>query len=597
MPPRPLKQRSGPLLNFGVAVAVLAGLGTAGYVSANYLGLFDFKSVAVKPSRKGMVPVAKSLVALRAFEKVERESVYDREMGEDSYFWLPESQVRAHPEWVTRVDQVIGRVMARDKRADFVFSEKDFLPEGSRVGLSGGVPEGKQGFFLDAEQVAGLRLLKQGDRFDLMASLPEESASADAEYGLLVGGIKARGNKPIPLNGVRLLVQSGTVIALTNGRSMTTRGALEFDATDSRGRPTTQTKGEQVAVAIDPEEVVPLTQALGSKLAIHAVARSGQQQLDPSPVDPLAGMIPFPAAAVEVAAFTRITAHDLAEPLSGELRQYYFKPGAASASWIGSVGDLLGRVVRRNIDAGYIFTEDDFLPVDAVVRNVEAYARLQPSDLANPAAAAFVGRVVANDLTAGQTIADDDLLPIGTMPGIAGGIPAGRMAVSVEAGKIAGLGELSRGGRCDVMASMPFDLKKELGSGVQMAGGYVGSISGKAVNTVLAVNALVIDRRDDKITLAVHPAEVANLTKSLALQTPMFSIAKSSNVDSPAAVPPPDLTHWRSGGLASAQTASAQTTLSELNSDEDPMASVAITEVIVGKSRQRSAYRRSLPGE
>ena len=195
-----------------------------------------------------------------------------------------------------------------------------------------------------------------------MASLPEESVTAQAEFGLMVGGIKAIGNKPVPVNGVRSLVQSGTMVALTDGRTMTTQGGLEFSSTDALGRPTTQSNTEQVAIAIDPEEVLPLTQALGAEQEIYAVARSGQQiEASAPPVDELAGLIPFPAAALQIEALTRITASDLAEPTTGELRQYYFKPAAVSDQWISSVGDLLGRVVREDIDAGYIFSEEDFL--------------------------------------------------------------------------------------------------------------------------------------------------------------------------------------------------------------------------------------------
>jgi len=524
MPSRSRSRRTNPLVNLGIAIAVLAGLGVAVYGAASYYGLFDTQEQVVQKNREGMVAVPKSLVALRAFDRVDREDVYDRTLADDSYFWLPQAQVDAHPEWVTRVDQVIGRVMARDKRVDFVFSENDFLPEGSRVGLSGGVPDGKQGFFLDAEQIPGLRLLKIGDRFDLMASLPEESANAQAEYGLLVGGIKARGNKPIPLNGVRLLVQSGTMIALTNGRSMTTQGALEFDAVDSRGRPATQARDEQVAIAIDAGEVVPLTQALGDQLKIHAVARSGQTVQSVVQVDELAGLIAFPAAAVSIQAFRPIMAQDLAEPLTGELRQYYFKPNAVSDDWIGSVGDLLGRVVRRDIDAGYIFSEDD-------------------------------------------------LLPKGAPSGISGGIPAGRMAMTISADTVTGLAELSRGNRCDVMSSARFDLQSELGSQINIGGRVLASLGDKAINTLVAVNALVVDRQDDRVTLAVMPSEIAGLTKSLALKTPMFSIAKpgGSEVAEPSLLSSP----------------------TELTSDANPFADIAITEMIIGGDRRVSAFRKS----
>lgn len=553
-----------------------------GYAAASYFGWFKPVPVAAaKPSREGMIAVPRSLVNLKAYEQVQREDIYDRAKGDESYFWLPKAQVEANPDWILRVNDVVGRVLAKDKRADFVFSEKDFLPKGSRTGLVAGVPEGKQGFFLQSGQVPGLRLLKMGDQFDLMASLPEESANAGAEYGLLMGGIKVRGNKPIPLNGVRLLVQGGTVVALTDGREMTTQGGMEFGQTDARGRASNDGKNEQVAIAIDPEEVVPLTQALGAKLTIHAVARSGRQteQLDRG--NALEGLVPFPAAAVGIQAYARITAKDLAEPRTGEPRQYYFRPGAASEKWIKSVDQLMGRVVRRDIDPGYIFSESDFLPPDSVIRNVLAYERIEADDLADPSVDEFVGRVVANDLLPGQRIRESDLLPPTAAPGIAGGIPSDKMAVTVTASQINGISSLSRGDRFDILGSAPFDLTKELGGEVQLAGGVSSLMSGKAINSVIATEAIIVQRSDSSVTLAIHPREVAALTKALALKTPVFTIARSGRPDD-----------QDPGVLPDSETS---TTLPALTSDDDPMKGILIRETITGKDKKVTAFRRSVP--
>jgi hypothetical protein len=582
MPPRKRSGRPSSMANLAIAVAVLGGLGLMGYASASYFGwLKPSQSIVAKPSREGMVPVPRSLVALNAFKQVQREDVYDRGQADDSYFWLPKAQVEANPDWILRVDDVVGRVMARDKRADFVFSEKDFLPKGSRTGLAAGVPEGKQGFFIQADQVPGLRLLKMGDQFDLMASLPEESANAGAEYGLLMGGIKVRGNKPIPLNGVRLLVQQGTVVALTNGREMTTQGGMEFEQTDARGRVSADGKNEQVAIAIDPAEVVPLTQALGAKLSIHAVARSGQLPESTNRGNELEGLVPFPASAVGIKAFTRITATDLAEPRTGEARQYYFRPGTASENWIGSVDKLLGRVVRRDIDPGYIFSESDFLPHDAVIRDVLAYERIEADDLADPSVAEFVGRIVSSDLLSGQRVRESDLLPPTARPGIAGGIPSDKMAVTVMADEINGIAALSRGDRFDIIGSTPFDLQKELGSNVQLAGGVSAMLAGKVVNSLIATEAIIVQRSDDSVTLAIYPGEVANLTKALALKTPVFTIARSGRPQAQA--------------TESTSQPSVAPMTSLLTSDEDPLKDVLLSESIVGKEITVTAYRRPVP--
>lgn len=579
MPTRRATRATNPLLNFALAVAILGCVGGLLVGTAGYLGWLDSEpDPPSEPSREGMIAVPRSLTQLRAFEVVEREDVYDLERGDDSYYWFPVERVEGNPDWKLNVSDIIGRVMARDKRPDFVFTEKDFLPEGSRPGIAAGVPEGKQGFFLTADQVPGLRLLKMGDRFDLLASLPEEAASAGAEFGLLVGGVKVRGNKPIPLNGVRLLVQGGLVVALTKGREITTQGGLALESSNADGRRTTNTSTEQLTIAIDPEEVVPLTQALGSKLSIHAVARTGRTNEEFEPRDELAGLIPFPAAALPLKAYARIRATDLAEPLTGEPRQYYFRPDAVPANWIRSVDELLGRVVRRDIDPGYIFSESDFLPPDSVMRDVKAYQRVEANDLTDPSAVDFVGRVYATDLSAGQSIRESDLLPRDAAPGIAGGIPLDRMAVTVSASKVTGVANLSRGDRFDIVASVPFDIRAELGSDVQFAGRLTSNISQKAVNTVLVTEAIVVQQSENNATLAVRPEEVPNLTKAFALSVPIFAVTRSgrmafSSQDAAATERP-------TGGVPALPT------------DSDPMEGIAVTELFIGGKRTVSAFRR-----
>ena len=176
MSTRRRQTQSNTLHKLLISILVVAGLGVLIYGLANSMGWLSPspESNVARPSREGKVAVPKALVALKAFEKVRREDVYDRELDDESFFWLSEEDVENNPDWVTSLDQIINRVMARDKRKDFVFKKSDFLPEGSRTGIIAGVPAGKQGFFLEVEKIPGLRFLKQGDRFDLIASLPKE---------------------------------------------------------------------------------------------------------------------------------------------------------------------------------------------------------------------------------------------------------------------------------------------------------------------------------------------------------------------------------------------------------------------------------------
>ncbi len=401
-----------------VATLIVAGLGMVLYGVANSMGWLasGTGTVSVKPSREGRVAVPRTLMSLKAFEKVRREDVFDRELADESYFWLPKETVENNPDWVTDMDQIINRVMARDKGKDFVFKKSDFLPEGSRTGIIAGVPEGKQGFFLDVEKIPGLRFLKQGDRFDLIASLPKASQESTTEYGLLMGGIKFRGNKPIPVDGVRLLVKGGTMVALTTDRSMTTQGGLELSNANGARRVSGGQRDERVAIAIDPEEAIPLTQALGDELKIHMVAQSGQATVGEIEVvdTNLDDLISFPANSVEIKAFTKIKASDLAEPLGNELRRYYFKPGLANDNWIPNANDLIGKTVSHDIEPGYIFSPTDFLPEGSLVKEVAAFQTIT-SDMLVGRDGKYVNAVAARELKAGHQLAELDILADGSL--------------------------------------------------------------------------------------------------------------------------------------------------------------------------------------
>ena len=555
-----------------MSIGILVGGGLITYAGLSYFGFVNSEPENVTPDRTGMVKVPKSQGNLRALTKVQREDVHTLSLGDESYFWLPEDLVKANPGWILAPSQIIGRVMARNKPADFAFSERDFLPKGSRTGISAGVPDGKQGFFVDAEKIPGLELLKMGDKFDLLASLPEEAQEKpEAEYGLLAGGIKVRAGKPIPLSGVRSLVQDAQMVAITRGRDMTTQSVMGLPEPDSRARRSDQTL--QITIAIDPEEVVPLTQAIAAERTIHCVARSGQKLTDTENLkQELKGLVPFPATARSMEAYSRITADDLADPDTGELRVYYFKPEMTGDGWIGSVNDLIGRVVAQDTTAGFIFSPDDLLPANAAVNEIKAYARIQMTDLADARAAEqLVGRVVADDVPKGSVLTEDHLLPPDATPGIAGGTPANRMAISIDTETLRGIGGLGRGSRFDLMASTPFkpgDAFAVLGDNVEVSSGTISQseLSDRARNTVLAEDVIIVDPGEDTATIAVRPDEVAAITKAITLGTSIYALARS--------------------GRSKQFESPADPGSSRLQSDPDPIGKLTVVEEMVGGQRK-----------
>ena len=601
---------AGVLLTYGVGRA-------AGWIGGD-------NTASNNRSRVGMVKVPKSLVTLNAYDVVKREDIYDRTIGDDSYFWMPKSRVENNPQWITRVDDIIGRVMSKDKRIDFVFTENDFLPKGSRSGIAGGIPAGKQGFFLDAEKIPGLRFLKSGDRFDLLASTAEETETAGSEYGLLLGGIKARGGKPIPLSGVRILAQDAEMTAITTSGRMTTQGGLELAKADERGRSLANEKNERVAIAIDPTEAVPLTQALGDKVNVYMVTRSGQESESAAVTDVLKGRIGIAATGVSIEPYKPIKASDLSEPATGELRQYFFKPEDVRDDWIARPEQLVGRVVKRAIEPGYIFTEGDFLTANSLIADVKAFQSIQAGDIVDGLASPLVGRVVSRDLTAGSPVtesellqpgsvteaveayqvltanvlaeraqsslvgrvvardlqpgtkvSEDDLLPPGSAAGFAAAIPTGRMALTVDQDSIAGIGQLQRAQHCDLLASRSFDADSTL-AGVQIAPNLQAQLQSQAVNRVLAKDVIVIQQRGDQSVLAMKPNEVSEIARAVTQGVNVFSVARSAASGPPAPTNVP----------ASATT--------DLVSDPSPLGQISITETLIGGRRSVNAYKRSV---
>lgn len=572
-----MNRRNSQNTSFFKALPVVAVLGvgctlTFGLLLARGWLQSDEQAVA-KASRVGMIAVPRSLGDLEAFEKVRREDIYDRAMGDDSYFWLSQASVESHPEWITSVDQIIGRVLSSDKKADFVFQEKDFLPEGSRTGIAGGVPAGKQGFFLTSADIPGLRFLRKGDRFDLLASDLPDTDSVEIEYGQLMGGIKVRGGKPIPLNGVRVLVQNAEVIALATDSAITTHGVLKLNEESTRGRSSSNVKEERVAIAIDPLEAIPLTQALGEGVEIQMVTLSGQDSETTQEKDLLKGKIGFASNSIVIPAFQPIRASDLSEVNTGELRQFFFAAEDIKKQWIPDADQLVGRVVNREIEPGYIFQDSDFLESGSLLADVHAYEPITAENLVDGEQSEWVDRVALRDLNAGSVPTENDLFPVGTPPGLAAAIPDGRMALTIEIESVRGASELKRGDRLDLLGVGESDYQAAL-QGVEVSPALAAQLNVGPTNRVLASKALVLEIFETEMVLALAPSEISLVAKTISAKEDVFCVTRSA------------------ASLSSNHddVEQAGDEVTELQSDPDPLRKISITETIIGGERVLRAY-------
>ncbi|ANM29423.1 hypothetical protein ABI59_07225 [Acidobacteria bacterium Mor1] len=259
-------------------VALLLGLVL---VAVLVIALFDLWP---EPPRRasgpppGQVVVPLSSVPLRAFEKIRREHLFVPGTTNPSVAYLDPEDVRA--QGIMTTSEILGRVLARDKASGYAFTENDFLPPGTREGLVAGIPPGMRAIRLPAERVDGLFGLRAGDRFDLVSTVPlNRSVGGEIDMtGVLggQGGLSASGMSA----SVQLIVQNGYVVS-----PIGTRAAPVFSQTLTRGAINQSRPIQEIVIAVAPQEVFAVTQALAVKAELTCVPRSGNSEepvADPS---------------------------------------------------------------------------------------------------------------------------------------------------------------------------------------------------------------------------------------------------------------------------------------------------------------------------
>lgn len=237
------------LLSMG-GLLLVAGGGTA----ATLWSLGYFQTVAAGPDRTGKVAYIISSRPISALHRVTREDVFDLTKQQFTVTWL--SPEEARPEMLRDPGLVIGRVAARDKPAGYAFTERDFLPKGSREGVAGGVPAGKVALPIDVKKVRGMHILRSGDQFDLLVAIPIDLQKQLPQIRVGLGNDSMEGRDKI----VGTLQKRATIQLLVENAVVVTPSG----------------SGSEATIAVSPEEIGPLTKALTLSTDIFCVARSGQ---------------------------------------------------------------------------------------------------------------------------------------------------------------------------------------------------------------------------------------------------------------------------------------------------------------------------------
>jgi Flp pilus assembly protein CpaB len=245
-------------------------------------GTVDFKGLFVKkPENRtaGLVAVPVSGMKVPAYAQVTRDHLWDRQAGQISVIYLRPQEVSA--DMMRDLGQILGRVVRREKPAGYLFTEEDFFPKGTRPGIVAGIPPGKRALRVDAERVFGLQGLQQGDRFDLVSAIPLDSGRAAVSSG---GGLYAKQMEmQATLNNwnkqatVTPLVSNGLVVEPVLPRNTVVTNSSLVGGQTMGSKPVME-----VIIAIDPAEVVRLTEALAINAQIHCLPRSGRPEDDPA---------------------------------------------------------------------------------------------------------------------------------------------------------------------------------------------------------------------------------------------------------------------------------------------------------------------------
>ena len=250
------RNRSGLSLNSLLRLAgalVLAGVGLVLlYRSAS--GPVEIRDAEVPP---GMVGVPVATLDLPSYTEIRLEHLLDPATGQLAAVYLPEESILDS----TIVDprELVGRVLARRKSAARVFRQSDLMPAGTRPGVVAGIPAGKRALRIDASKVSGIIGLRQGDRFDLVATYPTSTRSRGVES--VYGGSPAPGMRRARST---VVADGATVVSVLENRSLPS-------AQSGRAGAIVQ----EMVIALGPDEIPTVTEALEIAKRIDCIPRSG----------------------------------------------------------------------------------------------------------------------------------------------------------------------------------------------------------------------------------------------------------------------------------------------------------------------------------
>lgn len=351
------------------------------------------------------------------------------------------------------VNSILGRVVRKDKRAGLGFSEGNFFPQGTPEGIAGATPEGMRAVTLDATKLTGVHALNAGDTLDLMASFPADTAVPTSN--LVSPSGPSRGNEANNAEPV-LLAQNAVVIKPVYVRNETSTSASLTQGTRVQNVPK-----YEVAIAVKPDDVVPLQRALNQSLAITCIAHSmkpteaGNNGLANADSD----QVKVPVTTRAIFAYDVVSRDAFVSVATRTLKmETISRQQVDRLEVITSLEDALGAIARHDIPAGRFLRKSDLLTGPPGSR-VESQKPTSVSDSQSRLHAAAPQFVAAYQPPVEN--APPSATAVGDRPAITRFVPPGMTAFAIPWNRLYGAEHLQIGDKIDLMASYSLESDDE----------------------------------------------------------------------------------------------------------------------------------------
>lgn len=406
---------------------------------------------------------------------------------------VPQSQTTLLGGAMMNVGSIVGRVMKRDKKTGYGFTENDFFPQGTPEGIAGATPTGMRAMTLDATRLIGVHALNAGDRVDLMATLSPE----DAEAAKVSAGASENGNYRAQADSEPVLLAQDVVLL----KPVYVRTEASTTASLMQGKQIQNVPKYEVAIAVKPDDVIALQAALNRSLQITCITHSMQVTKPGS--EPVAlvsqpDMVSVPVTVRTIYAYDVVSREAFISPATRTLKtETVSRQQVDRMGLITSLDEMLGSIARHDISAGRFLRRSDLLagppgsvpesnnsstidapapdPLDATLETTRGRlattlvsdVRPSPADAGDSDAEdrrvsslTMVQDPAANRPVPGQSL--PSAMAVGDRPAITRFIPPGRTALAIPWNRIYSAEHLQIGDRIDLMASYSLSQQETL---------------------------------------------------------------------------------------------------------------------------------------